>query len=50
MLFGIDGLYKISIVNISLIGDILAIGFANALTVALRIHDTTMILNAWKLD
>ena len=50
MLPGIDGLYKISIVNLSLIGDILEDAFANALVAALCVRGTTMILNAWKFE
>ena len=50
MLSGIDGLYKISIVNLSLIGDILETAFAIALAAALRVRGTTMILNAWKFE
>lgn len=50
MLSGIDGLYKITIVNLSLIGDILEDVFASALAAALCVRGTTMILNSWKFE
>jgi len=44
------GLYKISIVSLSLVSDILEATFAKALAAALRVHGTTVMLNAWKLE
>ena len=49
MLSGIDGLYKISIVNLSLIGDILEAAFARALVAALCVRGTVVILKASNL-
>ncbi len=48
MLSEIDGLYKISIVNLSLSGDILEVAFGKELVAALYVLGTTVILNAWK--
>jgi len=46
MLSGIDGLYKISIVNLSLINDILEATFSRALAATLHVRGTTVMLNA----
>lgn len=50
MLSRINGLHKISTVNLSLSGEILEAAFAKELAVALRILGTIVILNAWKLE
>jgi len=50
MLFGIDGLYKISIVNISLISHILEAMCAKVLETSLGVCGTVVMLNYWKLE
>ena len=44
MLSGIEGLYKISTVNLSLNGDILEVAFTKALVAALCVLGTKVIL------
>lgn len=50
MLSGIDGLYKISILNISVIVDILEVAFTGALEAALRVGGIEMMLNSSMLE
>lgn len=50
MLLGIESLYKISTVNLSLRGGILEAVFAKASASTLHVLSTTLILNAWKLE